>query len=63
LDVYKAFEPGINVLDCITNRFDCPLSGNCMTRNFREGLNDLIINYFESCTLADLIRKHKEKAL
>jgi Rrf2 family protein len=60
LDIFHAFEPGISVVDCVTGNFDCPLSGNCNVRNFWSGLNNLIINYFDSYTLEDLIRGYRK---
>lgn len=61
LDVHNAFEPGISVVDCITGKFDCELSPTCSARTFWKGLNNLIINYFESYTLEDLIKEYKNK--
>ncbi len=61
LDIYRAFEPGINVVDCISGNYICDFRITCSVRDFWSELNDIIINYFESYTLGDLIRKHHEK--
>jgi Rrf2 family protein len=61
LDIYKAFEPGICIVDCISTDFLCDLSGTCGVREFWIGLNNQITKYFESYTLEDLIKVHKSK--
>lgn len=59
IDIYLAFEPAISIVDCVTGNFDCPLSDQCQVKSFWAGLNNLIINYFESYTLDDLKKGHK----
>lgn len=61
LDIYKAFEPGVEVVDCINRNFDCEMSATCCVRNFWNGLNKTIVDYFDSYTLGDLIAEHKKK--
>jgi len=61
LDIYNAFEPGIFIVDCISTDYLCQLSGTCGVREFWIGLNNQITKYFESYTLADLIKEHKSK--
>lgn len=63
IDVYNAFEPGIIVVDCMSGKYVCDLSSKCGVRGFWHGLNNTIINYFESYTLEDLIKEHKVKEL
>jgi len=62
LDIYKAFEPGISIVDCIAESYSCELLNTCSVRDFWLGLNNQIISYFESFTLEDLITDHKKKA-
>ena len=62
LEVYNAFEPGIIVVDCVAGKQICDLSSKCGVRDFWGGLNNLIINYFESYTLEDLMKEHRAKA-
>lgn len=62
IDVYKAFEPGVVVVDCLSNKFICIRSQKCGVRDFWGGLNKVMINYLESYTLEDLIKEHKRKA-
>jgi Rrf2 family protein len=61
LDIYRAFEPGINIVECISGNYSCNLSDTCGVRNFWKGLNTSITEYFYSFTLEDLIKEHKSK--
>lgn len=54
-DIHRAFEPGICVIDCIGKDFKCDLSEECKTQGFWRNLNNLILNYFRSVTLKDLL--------
>lgn len=63
LDIYKAFEPEIAVVDCMSNNHECELAETCGARDFWDGLNARITDYFQSCTLEDLVNSHKEKQL
>lgn len=60
LDIYKAFEPGISIVDCMSEAYNCKFSGTCGARNFWTGLNNAISGYFESNTLEDLLHGSKE---
>lgn len=62
LDIYKAFEPGISIVDCIADNYDCELLNICSVREFWLGLNSQINGYFESFTLKDLVTNHKALA-
>lgn len=61
IDIYKAFEPGIVIVECMNENYKCDLSDTCGTRDFWGGLNATILNYFESHTLADLVKEHRMK--
>lgn len=63
LDIYKAFEPEIAIVDCMSCNFRCELSAACAAREFWSGLNESIIMYFKTYTLEDLVVKQKEKEL
>ena len=63
LDIYKAFEPGINIVDCTSASYSCDLENTCGVLYFWKGLNTLITEYFESFTLENLIKEHKERKL
>jgi len=59
LDIYRAFEPGISIVDCMAPHYICQLSNTCGVRNFWKGLNQTIEDYFSSRTLEDLLKEHK----
>lgn len=61
LDIYRAFEPGVNIVDCMSPNYNCELENTCGVRTFWKGLNNKIEEYFYSFTLQDLIREHKTK--
>ena len=54
-DIHRAFEPGICVVDCIGEDFKCEFSEQCLTQGFWRNLNNLILTYFRSVTLKDLM--------
>lgn len=60
-DIYRAFEPEVAIVDCMNCTYVCDLSGKCGARDFWEGLNKTIIQYFQSCTLEDLVQKHRKR--
>ena len=62
LDIYKAFEPGVSIVDCVSSDYQCNLAVTCGVTRFWRGLNEIIIEYFESFTLEDLIKEHKSRA-
>jgi len=56
-DIHRAFEPGICLVECLSGNYPCDLSETCLTRGFWGHLNNLIINYFKSVTLTDLMHQ------
>jgi len=54
-DIHRAFEPGICVVDCVGKDFKCDFSGQCHTQGFWRNLNNLLLTYFKSVTLKDLL--------
>jgi Rrf2 family protein len=56
-DIHRAFEPGICLVECLSGNYSCDLSEGCLTRGFWGQLNNLIINYFKSVTLDDLMNQ------
>ena len=56
-DIHRAFEPGICLVECLSGNYPCDMSENCLTRGFWGQLNNLIINYFKSVTLHDLMNQ------
>jgi Rrf2 family protein len=55
MDIHNAFEPGICVIDCMSDAMECSRSEFCAAKGFWGGLNNLLIEYFESKTLQDLL--------
>ena len=56
-DIHRAFEPGICLVECLSDNYACDISERCMTKGFWGQLNNLIINHFKSTTLSDLINQ------
>ncbi|AHW59426.1 RrF2 family transcriptional regulator [Draconibacterium orientale] len=54
-DIHNAFEPGICVVDCLSHNYTCKRKGICASRGFWGELNNQIIAYLKSTTIADLI--------
>lgn len=67
LQIHTAFEPEIAVVECLSENINCEMEEICCTNEFWNGLNRLIIDYFQNITLEDLIKKkestHKEGGL
>lgn len=63
IDIYRAFEPEIAVVDCMSRDHVCDFSKTCGARDFWDGLNARITEYFQSNTLEDLVKSHREKNL
>lgn len=61
LDIYRAFESEIAVVDCMRCNYECELSEICSSREFWSGLNNTVIKYFKSYTLGDLVKKQKKR--
>ncbi|MFO7658974.1 MAG: Rrf2 family transcriptional regulator [Bacteroidales bacterium] len=56
-DINNAFEPGICVIECLNKSFHCSRENGCEARGFWGNLNNMIIDYFKSITLKDLVEK------
>jgi Rrf2 family protein len=56
-DIHNAFEPGICLIECLSDNYKCNRREGCMTIGFWGQLNNLIVNFFKSVTLEDLINK------
>lgn len=61
LNIYNAFEPGIAVVDCVRDEYNCILSKTCGVKDFWDGLNHVVTEYFATHTLEDIINTHKSK--
>jgi len=54
-DIHRAFEPGICVIDCLSNNYQCDREEGCSARGFWGKLNQQIIEHFKSVSLQDLV--------
>ncbi len=54
-DIHRAFEPGICLIECLSGSFQCPMEDGCLTKGFWGQLNNIIIKFFKSVTLEDLM--------
>jgi len=63
LDIFNAFESSVVIVECMAPNYVCELSETCGVRDFWFGLNSVIIQYFESYTIEDLIKVHRSKNL
>ena len=59
-DIYKAFEPELAIIECLTDDSTCMRSRVCATKEFWNGLNKRIIDYLEGTSLQDLAQKQKQ---
>jgi Rrf2 family protein len=55
LDMHNAFEPGINVVDCLAPGHDCPNDGLCASQTFWCRLNKMIVAEFSQTSLQQLV--------
>lgn len=54
-DIHRAFEPEICLVECLSKNYNCVRCGQCKARDFWIQLNNLVIGYFKSVTLEDLM--------
>ncbi len=55
LDIYRAFEPVIQIIDCLGSHYVCNKEEYCAAKSVWSGLNKVIFDYFNSYTLADIL--------
>jgi Rrf2 family protein len=60
LDIHNAFEPGIFIIDCIMHNYQCERQDCCSAKLFWDELNDIILNFFKSKTLQEMLEKQEE---
>lgn len=56
-DIYRAFEPEISIVECLSETFHCPDENHCASRDFWSGLNTQVIEYLSKYTLEDLVTR------
>lgn len=57
-DIHTAFEPDINIVDCLEVNKECEKELSCASKFFWNELNDMIVDYLKSKTIADMVSKH-----
>lgn len=61
LDIQKAIEPVICIVDCLSVHFLCDRSEDCTAKGFWGELNNQIINYFKGVTLQDMVLDQRKR--
>ncbi len=59
-DILKAFEPNIYVNICLSENITCNREKFCAAKTFWDGLNNKIIEHFETTTLENLVREQQK---
>ena len=62
-DILRVMEGNLSPVECVASGdVECPLAESCATVSFWKGLDDVVNNYIDSYTLADLLPgKNSEK--
>ena len=63
LEIQKALEPSICIVDCLSIHFSCDRSEECTAKGFWGELNNQIINYFKGVTLQDMVIDQRKRFL
>ncbi len=59
-DIYQAFEPSLQIIDCIKEETECKHDSHCAAQELWCGLNKKIVEYLEGISLKDLAdQQHK----
>jgi len=56
-DIHQAFEPPFSLVDCLSPTYICEKEKTCAAKVFWKGLNKIIIDYFKSYTLHQILHK------
>ncbi len=59
-DVYKAFEPELLIIDCLSTDGQCTNEKACAAQEMWFGLNTRIIEYLKSYSIKDLADKQQK---
>ncbi len=60
LDIHLAFEPGVHVIDCLSEHVHCDKNGHCAAQGFWKSLNHMIIDHFSTTSLEDLVNEQQK---
>lgn len=56
-DIVEPLEGDLSLVDCVTNPGICDRANECATREVWDELSSLLLNFLETVTLEDLIKK------
>ncbi len=59
-DIFTAFNPGLAVVECLSDEVICKREGKCAAKYFWEELNDVVEKHLKSVTIKDLLMKQVE---
>lgn len=59
-DVYRAFNPKMEVVDCLNDEINCKKESNCASKNYWSKLNDAVIESMRSTTIEDLMKEQEK---
>lgn len=62
-DIHNAFEPGFCIIECLSGNYECKRHADCLVVGFWKNLNEMIVDYFKSVTIADLMKNKKLKPM
>ena len=60
-EVIRVLEGSLCVTECVEDEGICEKSEHCITRNLWQALNETIVGFISSLTLADLLRANGKK--
>ncbi|GAO31153.1 RrF2 family transcriptional regulator [Geofilum rubicundum] len=60
LDIHQAFEPAMHMVDCLAPNYVCEKEARCSSKLFWQGLNNVVVDYFNSFTLQQILDKQTE---
>jgi len=63
LEVLQALEDGSLLMDCLDDEGICDRRQQCSTVDFWLEFRDVITDYLEKITIADLVRRHRDKGM
>jgi Rrf2 family protein len=58
-EIVETLEGDLSLVDCVGNSAVCGRSAACVTRDVWNGMGSLIIEFLDSITLEDLVRKYR----
>ncbi len=63
LEVVELLEDGSMLMECLDETSACPRRQHCSTLDFWQEFRGVITDYLKGVTIADLVRRNREKGL